>query len=140
MNPDAAMSTIVAIPDEDYNEPSVERQEILNRLHEALGEVPKHFWAACHVCDVQRLCQLAEVAVTFPSLVRTMASRTTEMIDQCELSLCPTVVIPHLTVSREPIVQGVWLGTLVRGQQLCPFIRYRRATETGIDRPSYQPL
>ena len=47
--------------DEDYNEPSQERQEVLQRLQNAIGDVPVRFWAACHVCDLGELVNLTEI-------------------------------------------------------------------------------
>ncbi|KAH8807350.1 hypothetical protein F5884DRAFT_899760 [Xylogone sp. PMI_703] len=52
-----------ASADEDYNEPSEERIETLEKLNAALGiEVSRHFWAAYYACDIATLKQLLEVS------------------------------------------------------------------------------
>jgi hypothetical protein len=41
--------------DKDYNIPSEERFRLLQRIQDALGDVPPTFWAAAHVCDIGKL-------------------------------------------------------------------------------------
>ncbi len=53
---------MIIMEEEDFNQPSPERVDLLKRLHEKLSEqgVPLHFWAACQICDLGALAELAE--------------------------------------------------------------------------------
>src|SRR6266487_808016 len=55
--------------DEDCNLPSQERVALLKRLDHLLGDVPLHFWAACHLCDLQGLALLVKTAELNPNIV-----------------------------------------------------------------------
>jgi hypothetical protein len=62
---------------EDFNQPTAERVAILKRLEEAMGSVAPHFWAACQVCDIQKLDQFVEFARREgPELARIVAAQT----------------------------------------------------------------
>jgi hypothetical protein len=92
---------LLATPsDEDYNQPSQERQEVLQRLQNAIGDVPACFWAACHVCDLGELTKLASIVKIKPSVIRMLARDTLVMVAKCELlllgSLLCIVVTNHL--------------------------------------------
>jgi hypothetical protein len=69
---------------EDYNEPSQERQEVLQHLQNAIGDVPVCFWAACHVCDLGELSKLASIAKIKPSVIHTLDRSTLAMVAKCE--------------------------------------------------------
>jgi hypothetical protein len=43
---------------EDFNEPSPERINLLKRLDEVFGPVAPQFWAACQICDLNKLQSL----------------------------------------------------------------------------------
>jgi hypothetical protein len=74
------------LSDEDYNEPSQERVELLQRLQNAIGAVPVCFWATCHVCDLGELAKLANIAEMKPSIIRMLARDTFSiMVGKCEL-------------------------------------------------------
>jgi hypothetical protein len=83
----------LAIPspntDEDYNQPSQERQEVLQRLQNAIGDVPVCFWAVCHVCDLGQLTHLATIADMAPNLIRMLAGGTRAMVAKCKLNYVP---------------------------------------------------
>ena len=72
--------------DEDFNLPSQERLSLLKRLQGSLGDVPPHFWAACHLCDLQRLESLVQSAEFDPIIVRVAAGQTYSMIKSCKLN------------------------------------------------------
>jgi hypothetical protein len=76
-----------AIQPEDYNLPSKERVSLLERLQVALGDVPPHFWAACHLCDLQELELLARTAELNPNVVRIVGIESYTMIAQCKLNI-----------------------------------------------------
>ncbi len=80
----AIMEPPVTPSEEDFNQPCPERREILMTLHEALGEVPKHFWAACYVCDMEELRWYVDTARRRPSVVRVVATQAASMVGQCK--------------------------------------------------------
>jgi hypothetical protein len=61
---------------EDFNIPSKEREALLTRLQDAIGDVPPHFWAACQVCHVKALEKLVKVARTSPDIVHIYARQS----------------------------------------------------------------
>ncbi|KAE8443742.1 hypothetical protein EG329_001422 [Mollisiaceae sp. DMI_Dod_QoI] len=65
---------------EDFNQPSPERQGLLNTLQEAIGDIPPCFWALCQVCDLQALEALIEHARISPGTVRIIATHATDTI------------------------------------------------------------
>ncbi|KAE8446027.1 hypothetical protein EG329_012666 [Mollisiaceae sp. DMI_Dod_QoI] len=65
---------------EDFNQPSPERIGLLNSLHQAIGDVPRYFWALCQVCDLQALENLIEHARISPGAVRIIAAHATDTI------------------------------------------------------------
>jgi hypothetical protein len=69
--------------DEDYNQPSAERRVVLQRLQDFLGDVPVHFWALAHVCDVKTLEEFAEKAEADPVPYRISIYQTPAMIAAC---------------------------------------------------------
>jgi hypothetical protein len=74
------------ISDEDFNIPSARRQQLLGQLHSLVGEVPVHFWAACHLCDIQRLEIFVQIAAQFgPEYVQALALTCSNMVRICKL-------------------------------------------------------
>jgi hypothetical protein len=69
---------------EDFNIPSVERVTLLERLQEAMGNVPPSFWAACQICDLKALEKLIEHARNFPGAARLIAGQTHTMLLHCK--------------------------------------------------------
>ena len=69
---------------EDFNIPSPERRALLERLQEAIGDTTLHFWAACHVCDLQALEKLVEFASTSPTLVHIAAGQSQTLAQHCK--------------------------------------------------------
>lgn len=76
---------------EDYNIPSTERVALLQRLQEAVGDVPPYFWAACQICDLKILEKLVECACILPELVCLVADQTRSMILHCRQSHIPSL-------------------------------------------------
>ena len=72
--------------DEDCNLPSQERVGLLQRLDHLLGDVPLHFWAACHLCDLQGLALLVKTAEVNPNIVLISAGQTYTMVKNCMLN------------------------------------------------------
>ncbi len=72
--------------DEDCNLPSQERVALLKRLDHLLGDVPLHFWAACHLCDLQGLALLVKTAELNPNIVLISARQTYPMVANCKLN------------------------------------------------------
>jgi len=72
--------------DEDCNLPSQERLNLLERLQISLGDIPPHFWAACHLCDVQKLALLVQTAELNPNIVCITAGQTYTMVANCKMS------------------------------------------------------
>jgi hypothetical protein len=69
---------------EDFNEPTTQRVALLKRLEEEMGNVAPHFWAACQVCDIQKLAQFVEFAYhQGPRMARMVAAQTQPMIKYC---------------------------------------------------------
>lgn len=56
---------------EDYNIPSEERKVLLEQLAEATGEVTLHCWAATHLCSLESLRTLVQIARNSPGVFRT---------------------------------------------------------------------
>ena len=80
-------SKAMALPqqaDEDYNLPSEERLSLLQRLQDAFGDGPPHFWAACHLCDTKMLLVLVQVAQISPEAIRVIAGQTRAMVRCCK--------------------------------------------------------
>jgi hypothetical protein len=72
--------------DEDCNLPSQERLGLLERLQASLGNVPPHFWAACHLCDLQKLELFAQTAEFNPDIVYIAAAQAYTMIKHCKIN------------------------------------------------------
>jgi hypothetical protein len=72
--------------DEDYNQPSAERRVVLQRLQDIFGDVPVHFWALAHVCDVKTLEEFAEQAEANSGPYHMTISQTRAMISTCKLN------------------------------------------------------
>jgi hypothetical protein len=70
--------------EEDYNEPSEGRQALLQRLQELLGDVPPHFWAACHCNDVENLALIVEMAEQNRDIVWLAALDTRLIVVLCK--------------------------------------------------------
>ena len=75
------------LTDEDCNLPSPERLNLLERLQVSLGDIPPHFWAACHLCDVQKLALLVQTAELNPNIVSIAAGQTYTMVANCKMSM-----------------------------------------------------
>jgi hypothetical protein len=69
---------------EDFNVPTAERVALLERLQEAMGGAPPHFWAACQICDLKALEDLVETARKKPGLVRNFATITVQTVLHCK--------------------------------------------------------
>jgi hypothetical protein len=69
---------------EDFNIPSAERVALLERLQEAMGGAPPHFWAACQICDLKALEDLVEHARIYPAQARNVATITVQMVLLCK--------------------------------------------------------
>jgi hypothetical protein len=72
--------------DEDCNLPSQERLNLLERLQTSLGDIPPHFWAACHLCDLQKLALLVQTADLNPNIVCIAAGQAYTMVANCKLN------------------------------------------------------
>ena len=72
--------------DEDCNLPNQERSNLLERLQILLGDVPPHFWAACHLCDVQKQASLVQTAELNPNIVCIAAGETYTLVKNCKTS------------------------------------------------------
>ena len=71
--------------EENFNQPTAHRIALLKRLEEAIGSVDPHFWAACQVCDIQKLAQFVELAQDKgPGVARIVAAQTQPMIKYCK--------------------------------------------------------
>jgi len=75
---------------EDFNQPSPERINLLERLEEVIGTVTPHFWAACQVCDLRALEQLLD-RVGIPGYAAGLDYTTREMVRYCKFNS----PIPH---------------------------------------------
>ena len=74
------------ITDEDCNLPSQERLSLLERLQVSLGDVPPRFWAACHLCDLQKLALLVQTAELNPDAIYIVVGQTYTMVANCKMS------------------------------------------------------
>jgi hypothetical protein len=62
------------LADENFNHPSQERTVLLERLHNAIhADVPVHFWAACHFCDIDIMTHLTNTVERDSNIVLAMA-------------------------------------------------------------------
>jgi hypothetical protein len=68
---------------EDFNLPSPERIALLERLQEAIGGAPPHFWAACQICDLKALKRLVECGREYPDILRDSTQQTYTMVHYC---------------------------------------------------------
>jgi hypothetical protein len=71
---------------EDYNLPSGERLGLLQRLQDAFGDAPPHFWAACYLCNIKELVVLVQIAEINPKAIRVLARQTRIMVACCKLN------------------------------------------------------
>jgi hypothetical protein len=69
---------------EDFNLPSPERIALLERLQEAIGGAPPHFWAACQICDLKALERLVECGREYPEILRAFTQQTYTMGHYCK--------------------------------------------------------
>jgi hypothetical protein len=69
---------------EDFNIPSKEREALLTRLQDAIGDVPPHFWAACQVCHIEAVEKFVKVAHISPVIVRAFAERSHIIAQYCK--------------------------------------------------------
>ncbi|TVY17235.1 hypothetical protein LARI1_G005530 [Lachnellula arida] len=74
------MASLQQADEEDYNLPSEERLGLLQRLQDACGDGPPHFWAACHLCDTKKLLVLVQIAEMSPETIHVIAGQTRNMI------------------------------------------------------------
>jgi hypothetical protein len=78
---------------EDFNIPTAERVALLEQLQEAMGGAPPYFWAACQICDLKALEELAECARRYPAVFCNAATHTRTMILHCELNSLMFLII-----------------------------------------------
>ena len=72
---------------EDFNQPSRERIDLLKRLEEAIGDVTPHFWAACQICDLNKLNGFLQVPN--PDVyVQAFSSQISQMVRYCKSNRC----------------------------------------------------
>jgi hypothetical protein len=72
---------------EDFNQPSPERIDLLKRLEEAIGDVTPHFWAACQICDLNKLNGFLQVPN--PDVyVQAFSSQISQMVRYCKSNRC----------------------------------------------------
>ncbi|PMD18191.1 hypothetical protein NA56DRAFT_751498 [Hyaloscypha hepaticicola] len=64
---------------EDFNLPTLERTALLGRLHESIGDVPPHFWAACQICDLDALKSLVNCGREYPNILSGLTLQTSTM-------------------------------------------------------------
>ncbi|TVY91923.1 hypothetical protein LAWI1_G004437 [Lachnellula willkommii] len=74
------MASLQQADEEDYNLPSEERLGLLQRLQDACGDGPPHFWAACHLCDTKKLLVSVQIAEMSPETIHVIAGQTRNMI------------------------------------------------------------
>lgn len=70
--------------EEDFNIPCAERKVQLERLQNAIGDVPIYFWAACQICDIKSLEGLADLACFNAAAGRLIAGQTQSMLQYCK--------------------------------------------------------
>jgi hypothetical protein len=76
---------------EDFNQPSPERIDLLKRLEEAIGDVTPHFWAACQICDLDKLDGFLQV--TKPDVyVQAFSSQISQMVRYCKSNSCVSLL------------------------------------------------
>jgi len=66
---------------EDFNQPITERIKLLERLHEQIGTVAPHFWAACQICDLGALEEISQQKFRF---LQPLPSQTSQMVRHCK--------------------------------------------------------
>jgi hypothetical protein len=72
---------------EDFNQPSLERIDVLKRLEKAIGDVTPHFWAACQICDLDKLNRFLQIAD--PDVyVWLFSSHISQMVRYCKSNSC----------------------------------------------------
>lgn len=69
---------------EDFNLPTLERTALLGRLHESIGDVPPHFWAACQICDLDALKSLVNCGREYPNILSGLTLQTSTMAHYCK--------------------------------------------------------
>ncbi|KAF4627020.1 hypothetical protein G7Y89_g11137 [Cudoniella acicularis] len=92
------------LTDEDCNLPGRERLSLLECLQVSLGDVPPHFWAACHLSDLQELALLVQTAELNPNIVCIAAGQTYSMVASWNQSI-PGSASAATTPRSSPIVQ-----------------------------------
>lgn len=71
---------------EDFNQPSEERLQLLKQLQSELGDVPKYYWAACQVCDIEKLKIHVQISQLSSDVLLAAARCTRDMMTTCELN------------------------------------------------------
>ncbi|KAG0647510.1 hypothetical protein D0Z07_6508 [Hyphodiscus hymeniophilus] len=92
------------VTDEDCNLPSQARLHLLARLQTLLGDIPPHFWAACHLCDEQKLALLVQTAELNPDIVYIAAGQAYAMVTSWNQSM-PGSASAATTPRSSPILQ-----------------------------------
>jgi len=69
---------------EDFNIPNPKRVALLERLQDAIGGAPPHFWAACQICDLKALERLVECGHEYPEILRAFSQQTYTMAHYCK--------------------------------------------------------
>jgi hypothetical protein len=72
---------------EDFNQPSLERIDLLKRLEEAVGDVTPHFWAACQICDLNKLDILLQIYKP-DVFIQAFSSQISQMVRYCKSNSC----------------------------------------------------
>lgn len=54
---------------EDFNQPTLERVALLERLQESIGDVLPHFWATCQICDLNALKTFISCGREYPNIL-----------------------------------------------------------------------
>ncbi|KAH8802458.1 hypothetical protein F5884DRAFT_471821 [Xylogone sp. PMI_703] len=105
---------------EDLNQPTDERRGALARIQKALRiDVSRHFWAACHLCDINSLQKLAGIVddgSTVSSVLVYGASTSTDVIVRGWNPLKTTATYHGISASRRQLSHG---GLSAKEKAIC---------------------
>jgi hypothetical protein len=76
---------------EDFNIPNPERVALLERLQDAMGGAPPHFWAASQIRDLKALERLVQCGHEYPEILRAFSQQTIQWhttVSKTALFLC----------------------------------------------------
>lgn len=71
---------------EEFNQPSEERVQLLQQLQSELGDVPKYYWAACQVCDIEQLKILVQISQLNSNVLFVATHCARDMMTTCALN------------------------------------------------------